>query len=81
MTRLYPLPLSTDDAGPLVCRCMQVYERELLDAMAVFDIQTLADIKRFTGAGDGCTCCHAKLRCYLELQVQSASASPICSVK
>ena len=83
MTRLYPLPLcdDADSPGPLACRCLQVYEAELVEAIAAFDLRTMQDVRRVTGAGGGCTCCHARIRQYLGRHAQSLSDSPICSVR
>ena len=89
----YPLPTCDDlfaapadpAAGPLVCRCLQVYERDLATAVAAFDLQTLQEVRRLTGAGDGCTCCHDRIRAclarYTQSLASSSSALPICSVR
>ena len=50
----------------LVCRCLQVTEDALLAALDAGGITTLRDIRQCTGAGDGCTACHRKLKSYLE---------------
>ncbi|WP_165227780.1 (2Fe-2S)-binding protein [Aquisphaera insulae] len=62
-----------DEVGPcsqcprdLVCNCLQVTAAELMDAFASREIRTIKDIKRATGAGDGCMVCHRLLRKYLE---------------
>jgi bacterioferritin-associated ferredoxin len=66
----------------MVCHCLGVRESELLEVLADFGVQTVADLRRQTGAGDGCTACHFLLRKYLEKRDQaSSSALPICSVK
>jgi NAD(P)H-nitrite reductase large subunit len=67
----------------LVCHCLQVTEADLLTALSTQTIRTVKDIRRHTGAGDGCTACHKLLRRYLELVVvqPSSSDSPICSVR
>ncbi len=49
-----------------VCRCLQVTEDILATAFASGDIRTLRDIRRHTGAGDGCMACHRRLASYLE---------------
>ncbi|HZT80322.1 MAG TPA: (2Fe-2S)-binding protein [Gemmataceae bacterium] len=63
----------------VVCRCLQVTEAVLVEALADGEVRTLKDIRRCTGAGDGCTACHALLRQYLERHAHSAE--PICSVR
>ena len=50
----------------LVCRCLQVTEDALLAALDAGGIHTLRDIRKCTGAGEGCTACHRKLKGYLE---------------
>src|SRR5262245_33436469 len=67
-------PVATDSsdslgvgcAGEVVCHCLQVTQGELMAALATRRIRTLKDIKRETGAGDGCMVCHRRLRRYLE---------------
>lgn len=50
----------------LVCRCLNVTEAELIQAITAHEIRTLRDLKHQTGAGDGCTCCHSRLQEYIE---------------
>lgn len=64
----------------VVCHCLQVSEDQLLEALANCEIRTLGDLRRHTGAGDGCTACHRRLKDYLESQ-NYASSSPICSAR
>jgi bacterioferritin-associated ferredoxin len=70
-----------DCAHQVVCRCLHVTAIELIDVMTTQDIRSLKDLRRHTGAGDGCTACHHQLRKYLERYGYSSSDSPICSVK
>jgi bacterioferritin-associated ferredoxin len=49
-----------------VCRCLRVTEEVLATAFATQNIQTLKDIRRHTGAGDGCMACHRRLTSYLD---------------
>jgi len=63
-----PQPCSNDCAFRYVCRCLQVTEEVLANAFARGDIRTLRDIRRHTGAGDGCMACHRRLAAYLERQ-------------
>ena len=49
-----------------ICHCLRVTEEVLTEAFATQDIQTLKDIRRHTGAGDGCMSCHRRLQAYLE---------------
>ena len=66
----------------LVCRCLNVTETVLLRALATMDLKTLKEVRRRTGAGDGCNACHRILQRYLQKQQRAyASDEPICSVK
>jgi bacterioferritin-associated ferredoxin len=66
----------------IVCRCLQVTESVLVDALTTLELRTLKDVCRETGAGDGCTACHARLRQLLDQHAYaSSSAAPICSVR
>jgi len=72
----------------LVCRCLKVTEEEITDALAVFGIATVKELRHHTGAGDGCTCCHDDLQDILDEHARTRSysaadysAAPICSVR
>jgi bacterioferritin-associated ferredoxin len=67
----------------VVCHCLQVTEEVLRCAIESLDLRTLHEVRRATGAGDGCTACHRRLAQYLELPLvqSSSSALAICSVK
>jgi len=49
-----------------ICHCLRVTEEVLTEAFATQDIQTLKDIRRHTGAGDGCMACHRRLQAFLD---------------
>jgi bacterioferritin-associated ferredoxin len=48
---------------------LNVTEEAILAAVAAFDLATLKQLREHTGAGDGCTACHKRLRGYLERRV------------
>jgi len=50
----------------LVCECLQITEAALVEALTGREIKTIKDIRRLTGAGDGCNACHKLLKSYLE---------------
>ncbi len=50
----------------VVCRCLQITETELIQALTTRDVRTIKEVRRVTGAGDGCTACHALLKQYIE---------------
>lgn len=81
-------PVRSSDCGTctarVVCRCLQVTEEVLLEAVTTFELRTVKDVREHTGAGDGCTACHRQIRHYLEqhrrdgeAQSVSSSAAPI----
>lgn len=49
-------------ADQVVCRCLQVTEEQIVVAITTLEIRSLRDLRRQTGAGDGCTACHRKLK-------------------
>jgi bacterioferritin-associated ferredoxin len=74
MDRDFPTDSCVGCPTRVVCHCLQITETALLDAIQTLDLQTIKDVRRHTGAGDGCTCCHGRLRRCLE-QVRCAPAS------
>jgi bacterioferritin-associated ferredoxin len=69
--------------GRVVCHCLQVTEEMLIETLSVLPIRTLRELRQATGAGEGCTACHHRLRNILEQQLTaelahaSSSSSPI----
>ena len=57
----------TATAAPagFVCHCLQVTEDAVAEAVSLFGLTTLKEIRTATGAGDGCTACHRRLRLVL----------------
>ena len=55
-----------DCSDKIVCRCLQVTETQVIRMIERLELRTVSDLSQYTGAGDGCTCCHAKLKEYLE---------------
>lgn len=66
--------------GRVVCRCLQVTEEALVEALTTLEIRTLRDVRKQTGAGEGCTACHRRLVQYIE-RYSASSALPICSAR
>jgi bacterioferritin-associated ferredoxin len=54
-----------DCSDKVVCRCLQVTETQVIRMIERLELRTVHDLSQYTGAGDGCTCCHAKLKEYL----------------
>jgi bacterioferritin-associated ferredoxin len=61
-------PTSVDRACPelLICRCLKVTEEVILAALHRFELRTVKEVCRQTGAGDGCTACHRTIGRLLE---------------
>ena len=50
----------------IICRCLQVTEAQVVRMIERLELRTVRDLRKYTGAGDGCTCCHAQLEGILE---------------
>jgi len=50
----------------VVCRCLQVTESQIVETIETLTIRSVKDLRRETGAGDGCTCCHQHLKDLIE---------------
>jgi NAD(P)H-nitrite reductase large subunit len=50
----------------VVCHCLQVTESTLVQAVTTLDLRTVAEVRHCTGAGEGCTACHRRIKQYLE---------------
>lgn len=46
----------------VICRCLQVTESEILEAIASNDLETIREVREHTSAGTGCTCCFTEIR-------------------
>ncbi len=61
----------------LVCRCLEVTEAALLQALDAVDPQTLEEVRRLTGAGTGCLACHKLVKRYLERRQKPAGGESL----
>jgi bacterioferritin-associated ferredoxin len=66
---------TTDCSESIACHCLGISESTVADAVAICGLSTIKDVCRETGAGSGCTACHARLR---ELLRKSNQAVPAC---
>jgi len=66
---------TSDCSETIVCRCLEVSENTVADAIAICGLTSVREICRETGAGSGCTACHARLK---ELLRNSNQAMPVC---
>jgi bacterioferritin-associated ferredoxin len=66
---------ATDCSESIVCHCLGISESTVADAVAICGMSTIKEVCRETGAGSGCTACHARLRDLLRTSNQSM---PLC---
>lgn len=55
----------------VICRCLRVTEEEVVIAIRTLEVRTIREIRQTTGAGDGCTACHRKLKALIEQHTPS----------
>jgi len=63
----------------VICRCLQVTEEMLLEALAIHQVRTVKEVRSLTGAGDGCSACHKRINAYIERHLQGRIAIPVLS--
>lgn len=61
----FPSEFCSSCPDRVVCRCLNVTESQIIQAVAMHDVNTLRELRHLTGAGDGCTCCHGQLQDYI----------------
>jgi bacterioferritin-associated ferredoxin len=74
MDRVCENNLGSDCPLRYVCRCLRVTEETLVKLVETEEIHTVKDIRRHTGAGDGCMACHKRLARFIP-QPSLANAS------
>ena len=50
----------------VVCRCLNVTEEQVVNLITGCGVRSIRELRQYTNAGDGCTCCHTELAQYLE---------------
>lgn len=76
-----------DCSARVVCRCLQITEEKVVDALITLGISSIKELKQATGAGDGCTCCHKELKALIDrftpqpVSYPQPSSDPICSCR
>lgn len=50
----------------VVCRCLDVTDAEIQTAIETCGAESVREVGRCTGAGQGCTVCHRAIRALLE---------------
>jgi bacterioferritin-associated ferredoxin len=66
---------TSDCSETIVCHCLEVSESTVADAIAICGLTSVREVCRETGAGSGCTACHARLK---ELLRNSNQPVPVC---
>ena len=69
-----------DCPAKVVCRCLNVTESEIVSVIATLEVRTVKELRSLTGAGDGCTCCHGRLRDYLETHAEQTARRPLAQI-
>ncbi len=59
-------------SGEYVCHCLKVTEEMVLEAVAC-GAESVAELRRQTGAGDGCTACHRRLNDLIDMAMRQVS--------
>ena len=63
--------------GRVLCHCLQITEEAVVEAASLFGLTTVKEVRERTGAGDGCTACHRRIRLVLqEMRVEREAQSP-----
>ena len=78
-------------ADRVVCRCFKITEETIILTIRKHGASSVQDLRKATGAGGGCMCCHRQLKGYLAVYAPlevapidylPASSSPsMCSVR
>ncbi len=63
----------------LICACYGVSEAEIREAIIVRGAETVADLRRMTGAGGGCGACGGCLRKMLAGRSSANDESDLCA--
>ncbi|MBX9787931.1 MAG: (2Fe-2S)-binding protein [Pirellulales bacterium] len=58
-------PAYLERTDRIVCRCLRVYESDVVEAVETSQLDSLREVIRQTGAGSGCTACHHRICEYL----------------
>jgi len=66
---------TADCSETIICHCLEVSESAVADAVAIYGLCTIKEVCRETGAGSGCTACHARIK---ELLRKSNQPVPAC---
>jgi bacterioferritin-associated ferredoxin len=73
-------------AGPAVaevhrplCRCLNVTESDVLEAISEHQPQTVQGVSQICGAGAGCMSCHRHIRRMLSERVLDRQSDPVAN--
>jgi NifU-like protein len=63
--------------GRVICPCLGVTEETVLGAVTALGLRSVKEVRAATGAGDGCTACHRRLRLLIERQAEVVAPAPV----
>jgi NAD(P)H-nitrite reductase large subunit len=66
---------AADCSETIICHCLEVSESTVADAVAICGLLSIKEVCRETGAGSGCTACHARIK---ELLRKTRQSVPAC---
>ncbi len=46
----------------MVCYCRLITEDQVVSTIEMMGLRSVREVRDATGAGDGCTCCHKRIR-------------------
>ncbi len=64
----------SDCTSRLACRCLKITEEAVVHAITVMGFRTVREIRKATGAGTGCMCCHGLLARLIERHTEPVEA-------
>ncbi len=69
-----------DCPSKVVCRCLNVTEDAIVSVISSLEVRTVKELRHLTGAGDGCTCCHGRLREYLAVHAETTARMSLAQI-
>jgi len=62
----------------MICHCLQISRQQLEEALGRQPLFTVNELRKHTGAGDGCTSCHRALKQLLQETVFTVQSTARC---
>lgn len=67
-------------SAEFLCYCLRITEEMVREATHRFGLQTVQEVRLHTGAGEGCTACHYRIRMVLD-EVAQLVSEPMFSAR